>query len=152
MKSRRGRWVNAFGLLKPGVTMTQAKTALQPFFHQMLDMEVREKAFARAAPEAKQRFLTMSIDCLEGRFGTAPPIRESPAGADGAGGFGPVDRLCERRESVDRPCHGAPEGDCDPARVGRWPLADRLAIAGGEPDAGDLRRASGFGAGFLDRP
>src|ERR1700730_14811437 len=58
MKNRRGRWVNAFGRLKPGFTMTQAKTALQPFFHQMLEMEVREKDFARAAPETKQRFLT----------------------------------------------------------------------------------------------
>jgi predicted permease len=64
MKNRRGRWVNVFGRLKRGVTMTQAKTALQPFFHQMLEMEVREKDFARAAPETKQRFLTMSIDLL----------------------------------------------------------------------------------------
>src|SRR5947209_12730234 len=30
MKNRRQRWVNAFGRLKPGVTPTQAKAALQP--------------------------------------------------------------------------------------------------------------------------
>ncbi len=64
MKTRRGRWVNAFGRMKPGVTMTQAKAALQPFFHQMLEMEVREKDFARTAPETKQRFLTMWMELL----------------------------------------------------------------------------------------
>jgi putative ABC transport system permease protein len=62
--SRRRRWINVFGRLKPGVTAQQAKASLQPFFHQMLEMEVREKAFARAAPETRQRFLTMWIDVL----------------------------------------------------------------------------------------
>ena len=64
LTNRRGRWVNAFGRLKPGVTITQAKAALQPFFHQMLEMEVREKGFERAAPETKQSFLTMWIELL----------------------------------------------------------------------------------------
>src|SRR5450755_4151408 len=64
MKTRRGRWVNAFGRLKPDVTMTQAKAGLQPFFHQMLEMEVREKDFARAAPETRQRFLTMWMELI----------------------------------------------------------------------------------------
>ncbi len=62
--SRRGRWINVFGRLKPGVTAQQAKASLQPFFHQMLEMEIREKGFARAAPETRQRFLTMWIDLL----------------------------------------------------------------------------------------
>jgi hypothetical protein len=44
--------------MKPGVTMQQAKASLQPFFHQMLDMEVREKDFATAAPETKKAFLS----------------------------------------------------------------------------------------------
>ena len=64
LTNRRGRWVNVFGRLKPGVTMEQAKASLQPFFHQMLEMEVREEAFARAAPESRQRFLTMWMDLL----------------------------------------------------------------------------------------
>ncbi len=62
MKNRRGRWVNVFGRMKPGVTITQAKSALQPFFHQLLEMEVREKDFARAAPETRQSFLKMWMD------------------------------------------------------------------------------------------
>jgi predicted permease len=63
-KSRRGRWVNVIGRLKPGVTAEQAKTALQVYFHQMLEMEVQEKDFSNAAPEVRQSFLTMWIDLL----------------------------------------------------------------------------------------
>ena len=62
--SRRGRWVNVFGRLKSGVTARQAMAAMQPFFHQMLEMEVQEKEFSRAAPETRQRFLTMWIDLI----------------------------------------------------------------------------------------
>ncbi|MFN7995664.1 MAG: ABC transporter permease [Bryobacteraceae bacterium] len=64
LKNRRGRWVNVFGRMKPGVTITQAKASLQPFFHQMLEMEVQEKDFAKAAAETKQHFLTMWIEVL----------------------------------------------------------------------------------------
>lgn len=64
LKNRRGRWVNVFGRMKPGVTMQQANAALQPFFHQMLEMEVQDKEFARAAPEVKKNFLTMRIELL----------------------------------------------------------------------------------------
>jgi len=64
LTSRRGRWINVFGRMKPGVSFEQAKASLQPSFHQMLEMEVREKAFARAAPETRQRFLTMWMDLL----------------------------------------------------------------------------------------
>src|SRR5256886_17623714 len=39
LKERRNRWVNAFGRLKPGVSQQQAKAALQPFMHSMLEME-----------------------------------------------------------------------------------------------------------------
>jgi len=62
--SRRGRWINAFGRLKPGVTLEKAKVALQPYFHQMLEMEVQQKEFATAAPEVRQNFLTMWLDLL----------------------------------------------------------------------------------------
>jgi hypothetical protein len=69
MKSRRGRWVNVYGRLKPGVTMTQAKASLQPYFHQILEMEVQQKEFAQAAAETKQRFLTMFMELLPGSKG-----------------------------------------------------------------------------------
>ncbi len=64
LKNRRGRWVNVFGRMKPGVTITQAKASLQPYFHQILEMEVQEKDFAQAAPEVRKSFLTMWMDAL----------------------------------------------------------------------------------------
>ena len=69
IKDRRWKWVNAFGRLKPGVTQQQAKAALQPYFHSMLAMEVKEPAFAHAAPETKQAFLRSWIDVLPGSQG-----------------------------------------------------------------------------------
>jgi predicted permease len=71
-KNRRNRWVNVYGRMKPGVTMEQAKASLQPLMHQMLEMEVQEKDFAKAAPETKQAFLKMWLDLLpasKGRSG-----------------------------------------------------------------------------------
>jgi len=76
LKNRRGRWVNVFGRLKPGVSLTQAKAALQPFFHQILDMEVQEKEFSHAAPETKQAFLKMSLELLPAAKGDSNLRRE----------------------------------------------------------------------------
>jgi predicted permease len=64
LKNRRGRWVNVFGRMKPGVSIMQAKAGLQPFFHQMLEMEVQQKEFAQTAPETKKAFLTMWMELL----------------------------------------------------------------------------------------
>ncbi len=74
-ENRRQRWVNAFGRLKPGMTMEQAQAGLQPLFHQMLEMEVREKDFAHAAPIVKERFLKMWIELLPAAKGRSP-LRE----------------------------------------------------------------------------
>jgi len=69
LKERRNRWVNAFGRLKPGITREQAKAALQPFMHSMLEMEVQEKAFAHASPYDREQFLKCFIDVLPGSQG-----------------------------------------------------------------------------------
>jgi len=69
LKERRNRWVNAFGRLKPGVTRQQAKAALQPFMHSMLEMEVKDKAFAHASPYDREQFLKCYIDVLPGSQG-----------------------------------------------------------------------------------
>lgn len=66
---RRSRWVTAFGRLKPGFTIAQAKASLQPYFHQILQMEVQQAAFAKAAPDMKAAFLRMSMDVLPGAKG-----------------------------------------------------------------------------------
>jgi len=69
LHERRSRWVNAFGRLKPGVTREQAKAALQPFMHSMLEMEVKDKAFAHASPYDREQFLKCYIDVLPGSQG-----------------------------------------------------------------------------------
>jgi predicted permease len=61
---RRSRWVTAFGRLKPGLTAKQAEAGIQPYFHQLLQMEVMQKEFAKAAPEMKSEFLRMRMTVL----------------------------------------------------------------------------------------
>lgn len=80
MKDRRWRWVNAFGRLKPGVTAQKAKASLQPFFHSMLEMEVKEPAFRNASAYTREQFLKNIIDVLpgsQGRSYTRPQL-ETP--------------------------------------------------------------------------
>ena len=69
LADRRGRWVAAYGRLKPSVSEKQAKAALQPLFHQMLEMEVQEQAFAKASEITKQHFLRMWLDLLPASTG-----------------------------------------------------------------------------------
>ena len=69
LKNRRQRFVNSFGRLKPGVTAEQAKASLQPFFHSMLEMEVKEPAFRNTTQEVRDRFLKNIIDVLPGSQG-----------------------------------------------------------------------------------
>jgi predicted permease len=64
LNERRGRFVQAFGRLRPGVDLQTAKAGLQPLFHQILNMEVQEKDFARATPYTKEQFLKMWMDVL----------------------------------------------------------------------------------------
>lgn len=69
LKERRNRWVNAFGRLKPGVSMEQAKASLQPFMHSMLESEVQLPAFAHASQYDRDEFLKCTIDVLPGSQG-----------------------------------------------------------------------------------
>ena len=67
--NRRQRWVNVFARLKPGVSAEQAKASLQPFFHGILEMEVKEAAFKNASSDVRERFLKNIIDVLPGSQG-----------------------------------------------------------------------------------
>ena len=69
LKERRNRWVNAFGRLKPGVSVEQAKASLQPYMHSMLEYEVQLPAFAHASKYDRDEFLKCSIDLLPGSQG-----------------------------------------------------------------------------------
>src|SRR5256712_6316259 len=76
LKERRNRWVNAFGRLKPGVSQQQAKAALQPFMHSMLEMEVQQAAFAHASKFDRDEFLKCWIDVLPGSQGRSYTRRQ----------------------------------------------------------------------------
>ena len=67
--NRRGRWINAYGRLKPGVSIEQARSGLQPLFHQMLEMEVKQAEFSKADPLRKEAFLKMWLDLLPASSG-----------------------------------------------------------------------------------
>jgi len=67
----RLRWTNVYGRLKPGVTIAEAKTGLQPLFHQILEMEVRQPDFRNATPYDKEQFLKMGLDVIPGGQGNA---------------------------------------------------------------------------------
>jgi predicted permease len=69
LTTRRTRWVNAFGRLKPGVTTTQAKASLQPFMHAMLEEEVEDAAFSNASAFTREVFLKCWIEVLPGSQG-----------------------------------------------------------------------------------
>ncbi len=69
LDNRRSRWVNVFARMKPGITPEKAKASLQPYYHQLLEMEVREAAFAHASTFTKQRFLKSTIDVQPGSKG-----------------------------------------------------------------------------------
>lgn len=69
LTERRNRWVNAFGRLKPGVSIEKAKASLQPYMHSMLEMEVKEAAFAHASTYDREQFLKCWIDVLPGSQG-----------------------------------------------------------------------------------
>jgi len=76
LNNRRSRWVTVFGRMKPGVDIKHAKASLQPYFHQLLEMEVKLKEFAKASPYMKQTFLKMSIDVLPAAKGRSQLRRQ----------------------------------------------------------------------------
>jgi predicted permease len=66
---RRSHWVNVFGRLKPGVSLQQAQASLEPYFHSVLEMEVREAAFNKASAEVRARFLRGVLEVSPGAQG-----------------------------------------------------------------------------------
>ena len=76
LNDRRFRWVLVFGRLKLGVSLKQAKASLQPLFHQILEMEVKQKEFAKASAYMKTAFLKMWMDVLPGSTGLSSLRRQ----------------------------------------------------------------------------
>ena len=76
LNDRRGRFAQVFGRLKPGMTLEAAKAGLQPLFHQILQMEVQEKDFAKATEYTRQQFLKMWMDVLPASKGRSDLRRQ----------------------------------------------------------------------------
>jgi predicted permease len=69
LEARRLSWVTAFGRLKPGVDIAQAKASLQPLMHNSLEVEVREPAAQHYSEYDRAQFLKNSVDVLPGSQG-----------------------------------------------------------------------------------
>jgi predicted permease len=69
LNNNRFRWVQVFGSLKPGMSLQKAQAGLQPLFHQILNREVTEKPFSKAAPIVKDQFLKMWMEVMPGSKG-----------------------------------------------------------------------------------
>lgn len=64
LNDRRSSFAQVFGRLKPGVSLAQAKAGLQPLYHQILAVEVREQAFAKASAYSRDQFLRGWVNVL----------------------------------------------------------------------------------------
>ncbi|HLK46604.1 MAG TPA: ABC transporter permease [Bryobacteraceae bacterium] len=69
LENRRRRWVQVFARLKPGISRRDAQASLQPLFHQILEMEVRQKEFAKASAYSREQFLKMTLAVMPGAAG-----------------------------------------------------------------------------------
>jgi predicted permease len=76
LNDRRGRFAQVFGRLKPGMTLEAAKAGLQPLYHQILQMEVQEKDFARTTEYTRQQFLKMWLEVLPASKGRSDLRRQ----------------------------------------------------------------------------
>jgi predicted permease len=76
LNDRRRRFIQVFGRMKDGESIAQVKAGLQPLFHQILEMEVRQKEFSKAPDFLKQAFLKMSMDTLPGSKGRSQLRRQ----------------------------------------------------------------------------
>src|SRR3954462_4509088 len=70
--NRRSRWVNVFARLKPGVSMDQALSAIQPFFHGLLEQEVLEASFGSTTAYTREQFLKGQVSLLAAAQGRSP--------------------------------------------------------------------------------
>jgi len=64
LQDRRGRWLHVFGRLKPGVSVTEAKAKLQPWFKAMLVGDTQDPSWPVVSAEERDRFLASSLEVL----------------------------------------------------------------------------------------
>ena len=69
LQQRRLSWVTAFGRLKPGVGMAQARASLQPLMHNILQVELHEPTLQHYSDYDRAQFLRNSVELLPGARG-----------------------------------------------------------------------------------
>jgi predicted permease len=69
LEEPRVRWLLAFGRLKPGTSLEQAKARLQPLYAARVAIEVQDEGFARASEVQKARYLQTTIAVQPGGDG-----------------------------------------------------------------------------------
>jgi predicted permease len=72
LDNRRSRWVNVFARMKPGITIDQLTPVLQPFFHGLLEEEVKMPAFSGTSAYTREQFLKGEIGFLPAAQGRSP--------------------------------------------------------------------------------
>jgi predicted permease len=69
LEDRSLTWATAFGRLKPGVDIAQAKASLQPLMHSILEVEVQTPMFQHYSDYDRAQFLKNSVELLSGSQG-----------------------------------------------------------------------------------
>lgn len=64
LENRRGRWLNVFARLKPGITRKEAQARLQPWFKALLEEDTRHESWPRVTEEQRRRFLASTLELL----------------------------------------------------------------------------------------
>ncbi|HEY4249407.1 MAG TPA: ABC transporter permease [Lacunisphaera sp.] len=65
------RWVEVFGRLKPGVSLGQAQSALQPLYRSWMQSAIDSGAYGQLTKSDREKFLHSSLDVLSGARGTS---------------------------------------------------------------------------------
>jgi predicted permease len=66
---RNSHWLQAFARLAPGFTPTSARAALQPLFHQALEVDAADPRFAKLSPYDRTLFFKRSLNVETGSNG-----------------------------------------------------------------------------------
>ncbi|HEX5227800.1 MAG TPA: ABC transporter permease [Bryobacteraceae bacterium] len=69
LTNRRDHWLNLFGRLKPGVSLEQARASLEPYYHSLLELEVKDGAFSKSSAETRAEFLRGTLEVVSGSQG-----------------------------------------------------------------------------------
>jgi len=76
LENRRWHWTEVFARLKPGVSRFAAQAEASTLYKQIIQMEVQQKAFAKASEYTRQRFLSSTIDIFDGSIGRSDLRRQ----------------------------------------------------------------------------